>query len=467
MYPTMFYDNFNPQLLNHTRLPQCSLALGMTEPNDERAAELETLAAIYGSSLVMTGDYSGCINISVAVQRPLQLLCKTEGDRDNEVSYLPPVQMCFKLPEQYPGEAAPIVELKTSWLETKIIQKLEAVATLLWEEYGRTEVMYAYISYLEEAAELAFEITHLDVGHDDLHLLLNHDRDTKRRTFEQGTYDCGVCLDPKKGSSCHQMEDCGHVFCVECLQGYYNNAILTGNINDVKCPSFDCGAKRGKRARLVTPRELLKVPIERPAVQRYVDLKRKKKLESDKATVWCPRRWCQSAATGNHYPRSNVPLEELGIVFEDDVELAHEDIADEGEEGDDAAKRSTLLSSRLQICEDCSYAFCRLCNNTWHGDFFDCRAKANVVPERTAAQIEEDASLDFIRQNTSKCPKCDIPVQKSEACNHMTCVQCHTHFCYLCSTFLHPMHPYGHFNSPGSYCYQRLWEGENGEGVEW
>ncbi|XPS81793.1 RBR-type E3 ubiquitin transferase [Ascochyta lentis] len=48
----------------------------------------------------------------------------------------------------------------------------------------------------------------------------------------------------------------------------------------------------------------------------------------------------------------------------------------------------------------------------------------------------------------------------------MTCVQCRTHFCYLCSAFLDPCLPYSHFNQQGSWCYQRLWEGQNGEDVE-
>ncbi|KAI6083405.1 hypothetical protein F4821DRAFT_194125 [Hypoxylon rubiginosum] len=41
----------------------------------------------------------------------------------------------------------------------------------------------------------------------------------------QETFDCGICLDPKKGAACHQMLDCNHVFCVQCLQDFYNNAI--------------------------------------------------------------------------------------------------------------------------------------------------------------------------------------------------------------------------------------------------
>lgn len=78
----------------------------------------------------------------------------------------------------------------------------------------------------------------------------------------------------------------------------------------------------------------------------------------------------------------------------------------------------------------------------------------------------DEASMDFIRQHTTTCPKRETPVQESEACNYMACVQCRTRFCYLYSTFLIPTHPYGHFNSVGTFYYKLLWEGHNGEEVD-
>ena len=48
-------------------------------------------------------------------------------------------------------------------------------------------------------------------------------------------------------------------------------------------------------------------------------------------------------------------------------------------------------------------------------------------------------------------------------CNHMACFNCGTHFCYLCSAWLSPDNPYAHFNKPGTGCYQRLWELEEGD----
>jgi len=38
----------------------------------------------------------------------------------------------------------------------------------------------------------------------------------------------------------------------------------------------------------------------------------------------------------------------------------------------------------------------------------------------------------------------------------MSCFQCKTHFCYLCSAWLDSNNPFEHFNKEGQPCYQRL-----------
>jgi len=43
-----------------------------------------------------------------------------------------------------------------------------------------------------------------------------------------------------------------------------------------------------------------------------------------------------------------------------------------------------------------------------------------------------DDSLALIRDLTKNCPKCHTPIMKKEGCNHMTCTQCNTQFCWFC-----------------------------------
>lgn len=81
------------------------------------------------------------------------------------------------------------------------------------------------------------------------------------------------------------MIDCGHVFCVQCLQDFYNNAIAEGDLVSVRCLAPNCAKKREeartakkkhrKSKTQLSPSELLQIPLEHDMVARYVKLKHK------------------------------------------------------------------------------------------------------------------------------------------------------------------------------------------------
>ena len=165
----------------------------------------------------------------------------------------------------------------------------------LWDEYGQCQILFAYIDYLQQASERGFDLDESAEGCLILPVtlekaLLEFDSHTKQSIFNSGTYDCGICLEPKKGSLCYQLAKCGDVFCKQCLQDFYNNAISEGDVASVRCLSPDCGkgttgdiANGRKRQqtteRTLQSRELLAMGIEESMVRRYVEMKRKKKIE--------------------------------------------------------------------------------------------------------------------------------------------------------------------------------------------
>ena len=175
-------------------------------------------------------------------------------------------------------------------------------------------------------------------------------------------------------------------------------------------------------------------------------------LESDRTTVYCPRQWCQGPARSK----------KTEIASEAD-ESASEDETPETQSYDPNANQDTLPppSERLAICEDCAFAFCKVCKSGWHGEFARCFPRKKY--ELTA---EEKASEEYMKIHTTPCPTCDARAQKTEGCNHMICFKCGTHFCYLCSTWLDDSNPYLHYNTKNAPCYQRLWELEAGDGAD-
>ncbi|KAK3403603.1 RWD domain-containing protein [Sordaria brevicollis] len=389
----------------------------------------------------------------------------------HEVAHLPPVHLEVFFGPEYPDEKPPVVKITADppWLSKETIKRLEDDGPRLWEEMGRDMVGFTYIDHIQQAAENVFELVDekgtLEVDPQHRIAIMDYDIRARRAAFEKETFNCGVCLDPKKGNVCHKMIDCGHVFCVECLQDFYNNAIKEGNLASVRCLAPNCAKereqatasssetkKRKKPKTYLSPSELLQIPLDQETVKRYVTLKYKTELESDKNTIYCPRQWCNGAA------RSKKHKKPQGL------ELNDEDDEDDEEEENSGSSKSYNASELLAICEDCNFAFCSRCNQSWHGEFVRCQAPRKNE-ELTA---EEIASLEYMKLHTTPCPTCAAPAQKTHGCNHMICYRCQTHFCYLCSAWLDPGNPYQHFNEmPGGRitgCYQRLWELEQGDG---
>ncbi|KAI0405209.1 RWD-domain-containing protein [Xylaria palmicola] len=449
----------------------------MDGDEDARDIELSTLTAIYPELQVDVDDpHKIYIELPVSLSKPLTVLFPAatgeppahapsqpatavapEADSQALLN-LPALQVNILLPHGYPQETPPVVSITTSppWLSDDIIRKLETDVTRLWEDVGRDQVIFTYIDDLQQTSDDVFGLVDangtLEVSLDHKIALLDYDINAKRKAFEKETFECGICLDPKKGFVCHKMIDCGHVFCVPCLQDFYNNAIAEGNVAAVTCLEPNCAKEREKNATKepspkgrklktsISPSELLQIPLDQDTVKRFVMLKHKNKLESDKNTVYCPRSWCQGAARSKKHKKP------------EGLELADSDDEDDEDTG------------LLAICEDCGFAFCTRCGQGWHGEFNYCLPK-----ERNDAITEEEkASLEYLRLHSTPCPTCAAPCQKSHGCNHMRCFRCQTHFCYLCSAWLDPSNPYKHFNTQpsdgASSCYMRLWELEGGDG---
>ena len=71
-------------------------------------------------------------------------------------------------------------------------------------------------------------------------------------------------------------------------------------------------------------------------------------------------------------------------------------------------------------CTKCHIAdFCLLCGKVSHGGACDT--------------THDEASDEWIVQNTKRCPSCDTRVNKDGGCNHMNCPLCNVHFCWTCN----------------------------------
>ena len=247
-----------------------------------------------------------------------------------------------------------------------------------------------------------------------------------------------------------------------CLQDFYISCITEGDIGNVKCIAPGCGKEpelglaadqippeKGPKDRTLEPSELLQIPLEQDTVQRYIKLKRKKRLESSRMTVYCPRQWCQGPARTSKTKQK------------EEAEEPEETEEPQTYDRNDPQEKLPPPAERLAICEDCNFAFCKVCKASWHGEYFTCFPRS-----RFELTVEEKASEDYMKLHTQPCPTCDARAQKTHGCNHMICFKCDTHFCYLCGAYLDKGNPYQHYNTVKSSCYMRLWELEGGDDGE-
>ena len=207
-------------------------------PDDERALELSTIAAIYPELVPGSwkGPFSASIDISIEPNIPLPICfpsadgnpaglptppdsleagvkpdsenCKENLLQDvHHLSHLPPLSLRIALPNGYPSNLAPEVQLETqlSWLPRAIVEDLAAASHGTWEEMGRDQSVFSYIDYLRDAAEKGFDLVHgegavLEVSADLKVALLDFDLKAKRAKFEQETFECGICLGRSAGA---------------------------------------------------------------------------------------------------------------------------------------------------------------------------------------------------------------------------------------------------------------------------
>lgn len=190
------------------------------DTEDQRDVELSTLSAIFPEIQTLDdGDpYTFALDVAVNPSEPVKVFFpaateaqslditppqkseKTAIIDSHELSHLPAVRLAFSLPPSYPVDKPPSITVSTSpsWLPLDTVKKLEDDCMRMWEELGRDLVLFAYIDHIQQSAEDVFGLVsdrgQLEISPEHQIAVLDHDIKAKRRAFDKGTYDCGVCL---------------------------------------------------------------------------------------------------------------------------------------------------------------------------------------------------------------------------------------------------------------------------------
>ncbi|GLB36376.1 putative RWD [Lyophyllum shimeji] len=375
------------------------------------------------------------------------------------LSSLPSLMLNVELPPSYPLESPPtLTSIRASHLWLPHICRLQKILAEMW--HPGEGVLYTWIEFLRNGEFL--QTLSLENDEEVIHiphpsprilakLLKDSDASAKTMRFSQNSYPCSICLSSFKGSKCVQLT-CGHVFCRACIEDFWKLCIAEGEVGRVGCPDPACV----KENREADAEEVARVVTE-SEVDRWRWLREKRNLERDPSIVHCPMAFCQT------------PIPKPAEV---------EDGSGWG---------------RLRSCPACSFSFCAFCRRTWHGPITACPIAHSEklvleylnLPEGSVEREliekrfgrtnvlklvkhyeEEQANKAWLQASTMACPGCDVHVEKSLGCNHMTCTKCRQHFCYRCGTKLPAGDPYKHFSTVGHSCYNKLFDFQ-AEEEEW
>lgn len=412
-----------------------------------------------------------------------------------DLRHLPPLTVVARLPHRYPLEEPPRLQLVSgSWAAQETERRWISDRLLeLWEEC-RGEVLWTWTDWLrqgwaEEAlrgdtkcpyvwpSKSSIKVTEGTKGgeaaasHTSRTLsetLQAYDRLARQSAFDKDRFMCGICLEAKRGGSCTRITGCSHVFCQECLLNYETLHLTEGSLHlALSCPDSACvatAARQGGAAASATQpsnedesngggtltvselEDLLR-PTAPALIDRLHFLRDKVAAEADPSAVPCPRQDCQALTPAREEDKAHPRWQ------------------------------------AFRQCPQCAMSFCAWCRHVWHAPNPCTLSSSNAILTKydaaseagkrqmemrygrknllkLKAQFEEDkANQAWLRERTQGCPHCSSPVEKSMGCNHMTCSHCHSHFCFCCGTRLNPSNPYGHFNTRGSACFNRLFDG--------
>nr|XP_020497724.1 probable E3 ubiquitin-protein ligase RNF217 [Labrus bergylta] len=186
---------------------------------------------------------------------------------------------------------------------------------------------------------------------------------------------CRVCLE---GKSIAPLPCCGKAVCDECLKLYVTSQVRIAK-SDISCPISECSGYLEEGA------VVSHLAIEDLAKYRYfLELS-----QLDSSTKPCPQCSQFTMLKEHNHSRSEY---------------------------------------RYKIqCSNCQFVWCFKCHAPWHNGL-KCREyrKGDKLLRSWASVIEHG------QRNAQKCPQCRIHIQRTEGCDHMTCTQCSTNFCYRC-----------------------------------
>jgi hypothetical protein len=226
--------------------------------------------------------------------------------------------------------------------------------------------------------------------------------------------------------------NCEHIYCRECIVSYLEEEIKNSRVKSIKCPTKGC-EQQG-----VFTEEQIKALVSEDYYGKYIKFLDRERIKENPSLILCPIADCEGYANKSDIISnpSNANPSNNNLLIEENVQQPL--LANTNNNYD------TIINvGNTKIVCNRGHPFCSKCNQAWHGE----------------TQCEEDREIKDFATNSGfivkKCPQCKVWTEKNSGCNHMTCQQCTFSWCWLCEAECPPEH----YNTVGTPCYGKLFEG--------
>ncbi len=135
----------------------------------------------------------------------------------------------------------------------------------------------------------------------------------EEQAFQRRYFNCAICFEVKFGKFCIKFDKCEHVFCTECMKGYFENKIKDCDVH-LLCPENKCESQ-ANQSQVIFLLILMILSLNYFYIFKIIrvvgielfnkhdSILLRNSLNNMHDIVYCPRSYCQCAVI----PVSNEP----------------------------------------------------------------------------------------------------------------------------------------------------------------
>lgn len=229
---------------------------------------------------------------------------------------------------------------------------------------------------------------------------------------------CKLCLTENvKGHQVFKIQQCGCLFCKECMNSYVAFEIQEGAY-DISCPDAQCPMQG-----VVSMTEIESL-VGLDLTQKHRRFRLYREVDLDVRRVWCPVAGCETVCTLPLPPNGSSPAVQ----------------ACPPRETNKPQPVFCMCPPQRVVCPTCNHDFCSACRKPSHVGV-SCEVAAQwwggpwVGPSQ-GTQLLLPPGVPPDSELIKCCPMCCVPIEKDEGCAQMMCKRCKHVFCWYCLTSL-------------------------------